>query len=387
MLAPLFAALVLAPAPPGAFKTDAYFQDWEGVEALRVVAVQGACGDADVDPTVQLAFDGRFLRFAVQVRDDRFVPGATTGDRLSLRIGLPNGARRTVTVQLNDLEPPHAAKALLDGKPLRGGELVATARRDGWAVEGAVPLTALPGATDAPLKLAVIVEDVDADPVAAEAVCSTAALQPDGLPGVPTVDLGGVDGFASDFLAQRPAKILKQQKVQLLGGPEKELLLLTSRDLMVAGHALPGGVAGYLYFEHGWPADTALTHFELRELDGRKGPEVALVRQSWAVPGETRVDVLEIYLVRDDTLVRAFAGQVAEHAPPVNGDATARWQLQGRPAVLKIHPAKVTGFNPGNVVELAAAGTAWAPIPWPWHHRGPVIHRLQGDRWVEETRP
>ncbi len=386
LLAPAVAsaALVLPPLPAGQLRTDAYFQDWQAAEPLRVLPVQGACDSADFAPTVQLAFDGTHLRFAVQVRDERFVPGAATGDRLRLKARLPSGRRRTLEVLLNDLEPPKAARLMLDGKPYRRGEIAATARRDGWAVEGSWPLADLPGVDGTPFALAVVLEDADADPTQIEAVCATAALGPDGFPQAPTVDLGGLSGFEAAFLDERPGAVLRRAQGNLAGDRTAELALLTDKDLMVAGHALPGGVAGFVYFSHGWPMGTTVSRFELTELDGQPGLDILLVRQSWLVPDETRVDVAEVYRMDGTTLRRTFAAQLAEHAPPLKADALARLQIAGARGArqLWVHPAKVTGFNPGNVIDLSDGGRAFWPLPWPWATRRPVRYQWRGDAWA-----
>lgn len=378
--------LDLAPAPPGATQVDAFFDEWAERPKLHPkTLISGEKASAtDLSADVQLSFDDRYLFFAVQTRDDAFVPGGrTTGDRLELRF-VAAGKPYRIDVALNGLEDVqptvHVGK-----KPIRGVKMAATERRDGWAIEFAIPLRAVRWLRNGPISFAAVFTDTDADPVTPETVAATAVLSDAGDPVVATFELGGNAGLIDAFTKSEgdPGKQLQTLTGQVIHGGPPETFLITDKHIVIVGHGLPQNAA-YMYFSHGWRQGPEIRSAKLKNVDGRPGVELILEHSEWAVPGETQIAVTEIYGVHEGYLKRMFAQKV-EEATPKNG-AIARSELdllKKRGAYdIRVRPAKCKGFNEGNYVAVDLPGSVpFEPLPMPWEGKAGRRYALQRDVW------
>lgn len=379
--------LELAPTAPDATLVDAFFDEWAQRPKLAAkTIVSGVAPDPrDFSAQVGLSYDGARLYVAIEAVDDTFqAGGTTTGDRVSLRFAPAGGAPKRLELALNRLEdaPP---TLLLDGKPLRGVKLEATERRDGWAVELSLPTAGLPW-LKGPVAFAAVFVDADADAIHPETVAATAVLDDAGDPVVPTFELGGTGALLDAFRAAEgdPGRELSTFTGQIVAGGPEETLIVTDRHLVLIGHGLPQRAA-YMFFDPGWRADPTLGPATLRDVDGRPGLELVIEHTEWAVPGETQVSVVEIYGVHDGYLKRMFAQKVGEATPATK--QSARTEVDFLPTKrgawrLRVKPAKVQGFNPGNYTSADIQGTVpFEPLPMPWEGTKPRLYSLAVDVW------
>ncbi|MEZ4473426.1 MAG: hypothetical protein R3F60_22090 [bacterium] len=325
LIATLLAPLALAPVRADAVKVDAFFNDWEGRPVLALTeAVRGRVDDAvDLGARVQIAWSETALLVAAQVVDDRFVYGdGASGDGLAFVWGSPPHRLEIVLRDLEDVPPI----ARVDGQAVPGARLYGTYRKDGWAVEASVPLGALPGLVGGPVRFAAVVQDVD-EKGGAVAVRASSPLDARGAPTVVSLELSGGAGLEARFEAEQDhAEPLKRLAGNLYGGAGlPEQVRISDREIVVLGHELPDGV-GYTFVTHGWRAGVTLVSAELRELDGRPGDELYVVHREWAVPGETEVEVAEIWVFS--------MGRCAASSPRRRWSAPPRWAPRRPPSLL-----------------------------------------------------
>lgn len=373
----LAAVLALAPVRPDAIKIDAFFDDWTGRASLPVRTAVSGRPDAD-QARVQLAWTPEHLLLAVQVVDDRYQPGdGQAGDRLTL-----TWAGHALEIVLRDLEsPPPLAR--VDGRDVPGAKFHGTLRKDGWALEAAIPLRALPTLAGDPVNLAVVIHDAD-ETRAADSVRASAPLDAQLQALETTVHFGATAGLLERFEAEQShAPPLRTLTGNLYGSDAlQEELRISSQEIVVLGHELPDGM-GYTFATHGWRSDPTLTEVILAELDGRPGLELFVAHRAWAVPGETQVEVAEIWSVTAQGLRCLFAQKVGEFAPGFGGEATTSVQVMpGDPPVqLKVAPARVKGFNAGNYVSVDPPSMPFHPLPMPWEQTKPRVFRLVDGTW------
>ena len=172
---------------------------------------------------------------------------------------------------------------------------------------------------------------------------------------------------------------MKRLRGNLGADPRVEDVVVNHRDVVVFGPGLPGG---YLYFTHAWGTQPEVLSARLLQLDGRKGHELLLEHAEWEVPGEVRVEVVEIYRIHDGYLKRAFAQRTAEVFRGLGAVARSTCAvLPGRGARrLRVSVAKVKGLNPGNY-RAADPGGAF-PLLLPWDTNRPRVFVLSGDGWT-----
>jgi hypothetical protein len=376
---------VLAPTP-GAIEVDAFFEDWQGLTsfAFEHLVSGDLAGPGDLAGTVGVTYDGAHLYAGVQVKDDVLQPGAGRGgDRLAL-VFVVGGRKRTLEVTLNDLEGARPAAMKLDGKVVLDGRISGTTRKDGWAVELSIPLAALPGVTAGAFAFSAVVGDVDRDPTKTEAVIATA---PAGGPANLRFDTTA--GLFEQYLAERGAlpKELGRRRTDVNGDGAPEEVVVNDTDVVVLGRGLPGG-AIYFYFGHAWGEGATLQNLELKDVDGRPGNEIVVTHSRWAVPGELRVEVLEIYGVRDGFLKRMFGQKLVEERPREGAElrTTLRFlgpKKRGEPHRIAVSPAVVTGLTQATWAP-AESGRSYEPIPLPWDEDKPkdVVYELRDDVWL-----
>ncbi|MCB9546018.1 MAG: hypothetical protein H6706_09215 [Myxococcales bacterium] len=382
LIATLLAPLALAPIRADAVKVDAFFNEWEGKAALVLSeAVRGRVdGPLDLGPRVQIAWSGTDLLVAAQVVDDRFQFGdGKAGDGLAFVWGDPPHRLDIVLRDLEDVPPI----ARVDGQDVKGATLRGTYRKDGWAVEAAIPLSALPGLVGGPVRFAALVQDAD-ERGEEPAIRASAPLDARGAPTAVTLDLSASAGLEARYEAEQDhAEPLKRLTGNLYGGAGlPEVVRISDREIVVLGHELPDGV-GYTFVTHGWRAGVTLVSAELKELDGRPGDELYVVHREWAVPGETEVEVAEIWSVFDGSLRCLFAQKTLERTPSMGAEAATALAFVGKkpPLRIEVPPAKVTGFNPGNYRSVDPPDMPFNPLPMPWESKKGAAYTFKGDAW------
>ncbi len=377
---------VMPPSVPGAIEVDAFFDDWNGFTSFTFghLVSGDLTGPNDLAGTVNVACDGATFFVGVQVKDDVLQPGAGRGgDRLALVFAI-DGRRRTLDVALNDLEGARAATMKLDGKAVPDGRLSSTTRKDGWAVELSLPVAALPGITAGSFGFSAVVSDVDHDPTKTETVIATA---PAGGP--PNLRFDTTAGLFDQYLAERGALAAEygRRRTDVNGDGAPEEVVVNAADVVVLGRGLPGG-AIYFYFTHAWGDGSTLQNLELRDVDGQPGHEIVVTHSRWVVPDELRVEILEVYGVRDGFLKRMFGQKLAEERPREQAELRSSLRFvapnkRGEPHRIAVSPATVTGLT-RETWSPAETGRSYEPIPLPWDQDKPkdVLYELRDDVWL-----
>lgn len=376
LMAALTAPLALAPVAPGSIKVDAFFDDWADRPEWTLKPVRGVrlSGPGDLDARVQLAWGQGTLYFAAQVVDDKFVFGdGVGGDRLSFTWGT-----HTLAIVLRDLEdtPPLAR---LDEKPIKGVKIVGTYRKDGWAVEGSIPLRRLPGLSGAPVAFAVVIHDADGarteQSILANVPVDAALRAPK-----PTLEIGPTAGLELRYRSeQNDGTPIRRLSGNLAGSKAlTEEVLISDKAIVVLGHGLPQGM-GYTFATHGWREGVEIVEAKLINADKRGPLELWVVHREWAVPDQTRIEVAELWGVRDGQLRALFGQKTGEWMPQRKRSAQSTVQWKGKRIV--VHPAKVEGYNPGNWQAVDPPDMPFFPLLLPWQHKKPVTYRLKGGVW------
>lgn len=396
LMGPVLATVVgLVPLPPGTVTVDAFFDDWLDIPLVPLdKTVRGSlAGPADLDARVQMAMVGDDIVFALQVRDDLFQRGtATTGDGVEILYRGPGG-RRTARIQLvlNQLEG-HPAQLRLGGQPVKGARIASTLRKDGWAVEAAVPVSTLPGFRDAPVGLAITVRDSDHDPTETEAVLTTTPLAADGLPALENFRFDAALGVYGLYQSERGGTLtdLASTKGDVAGDALAEEVVVNDVDVVVAGRGLPEG-ATYYYFAHGWGAGTTVSRLDLMELDGRPGKEIVLERVEH--PPGVDVTILEIYGASGGVLKRMFAQKLAEVFPDRGAEVRSRFRILPRPAGaagkkaparFEVTRAVVRSLDEFTYPPEPPGARSHQPIPLPWQGEGSLFYSLSDDHWSRQ---
>lgn len=384
LIALLLQPLSLPPTTPSAVKVDAFFDEWADLPVLMLDRVVSGHVDGpnDLSARVQLAWTPETLFVAVQAKDDLFQAGGLeTGDRLELVFAPEGRAPLRVRIVLRDLEDPPPV-VHLDGKPVKGARAAGTYRKNGWAVEASIPLRALPGLIGAEIPFAAVIHDLDRDAARPDGVLATAPVNEALVPTLPTLRLDPASGLLESFHAERGQdRVLAELRGDLTGDGLDEQVLITERDVVVLGNALPGG-AGYFYFTHGWRDAPEIKRADLMELDGRPGRELFVERAEWAIVDDVRVEVAEIYGIHGGVLKRMFAQKLAEDHRREGRSLRAKLKLQpGKGArAIRVEAALAEGFNPGNYVDVDAGQMPFESVPLPWEGKGRT-YGLAGDHW------
>lgn len=387
----LAAPMVVPPSGAGELTVDAFFDDWSGrpvMVAERVVSGKRE-GRGDLTARVQLGFDPARLYLAVQVVDDRFVPGGeAVGDRLDLVFKDEKGAVHRVNVLLHTLEvrPPVIH---IDGDVCALCQAVGTQRVDGWAVEASIPRTALPLDQAGPLKFAALFYDADADPKTPDGVIAAGRVDAQREP-------TRVNLRFDQTADLEEGRAMYRQDRRGVGAPDRTLtggvvgdampeeFQINDTDIVLFGRDLPEQVA-YLYFTHGWRDGAELVDARLQELDGRPGDELIVEHTEWSVPGEVHMRIVEVYGVRGPYLKRMFAQKLALEFTG-KGQIASTWEVVpgGKGADrLQVSVAEPKGLARADYYDPDPPGATEAqPLPVPWSHRKPLVYRLRDDRWA-----
>ncbi len=387
-------SLTMVPVAPGTFTVDAFFDDWSEVRPTPVDRVSrgSLLGPDDCVPRARLAFAGDRLFVAVEVRDDLRQRGSEQfGDGLELAYASASG-KGTLRLQvvLGELEGERPAQAVVRGRAAADVQVAGTQRKDGWAVELSVPLTRLPGVRDEAFGLAVVVRDADQDPTVPDAWLTSAPLAADGLPELRTLRFEPTAGLYTQYVAElgQEPEVLSRTRGDLAGTPDAEEVVVNTQDLVVAGRGLPDGAIYYL-FRHGWPVGTRVVRLDLMELDGRPGRELLLEREVLA--DGVRVQILEVYGVRDGVLLRRFAQKLGEVFTD-RGGASARSTFRilpskGKgPRTFEVTVARLEGLDETTYPPETPGSRPYQPLPLPWQVEHAQRFALEGEVWERQAR-
>lgn len=376
LLVALLAPLVLPPTSASAIRVDAFFDEWADRPTWTPLPMSGPPldGPGDCAARIQLAWTPERLYFAAQVVDDKFQYGdGVQGDRLGFTWG-----DHHLEIVLNDLEdrPPVAR---IDQKPIKGAKLVGTYRKDGWAVEGSIPWGALPDLRGRPVALAAIVHDADLER-ATQTILASTAIDDRLRAKATTLEMGQSAGLYDRYREeQQDGPPLTRLQGNLAGTKGlAEEVVISEKAIVVLGHGLPGGV-GYTFATHGWRNGIELVEAKLINAD-RTGPmELWVVHKEWAVPDQTRIEVVEIWGIRDGQLRALFAHKTGEWMPRRQRAAQSKIAWKG--TRILVHPAKVEGFNEGNWRDIDPPDMPFFPLILPWQRKKPAIYQLEGGAW------
>lgn len=370
--------LALPPTTAQSVQVDGFFDEWADRPVWSVAHRRGPQldGAGDLSARIQLAWTPDRLFFAAQVVDDKFQFGdGVQGDRLSF-----TWPGHRLEIVLRDLEdrPPIAR---IDDRPIKAAKLFGTYRKDGWAVEGSVPLTALPGLTGEPVKFAAVIHDADLNR-AEQTILANAPidskLQTDEI----TLHISATAGLDVRYRAeQNDGTPIKRLRGDVAGSSAlSEEVLISDRAIAVLGHGLPGGV-GYTFATHGWRAGIKIVDAQLIQADGRGPKELWVVHTEWAVPDQTQIEVTEIWGVRDGQLRALFGHKTGEWMPNRARTRAARSKVVRKGDRIFVHPAEVEGYNEGNWREIDPPDMPFYPLILPWQHKKPVEYRLKDGEW------
>ncbi len=384
LAAGLLAVLSLTPLPPGSVTIDGFFNEWvDQPKLLMDRTLRGSLvGPGDLDANVQLAVDAGHLYVALQVVDDTFQHGTVDrGDGVELLFRGAKSARFRIV--LNDLEE-HPAQVFKDGKPFKDAKIYSTTRRNGWAVELALPVEALPGLREGETGFVVTIRDSDADPMVVDAVLASGPVAGDGLPAQKDLSCEATAGLYTQYLKDRGGILttLARRKGDLAGDSTPEEIVVNDADLVVTGLGLPEG-ASYYYFSHGWPEGSTLGRFDLMELDGRPGNEILV--EHVVHGGEVNTTILEIFGIQDGLLKKMWGQRLAEVFPARNAEARSTFRLlpnRGKgPARFEVTRAVLKNLDEGSYPPDPPGSIVDQPLPLPWTSPGGRKYALEGDVW------
>ncbi len=377
----LFGPQVITPSAPDDFTVDAFFNDWRGqarfvVDEVRTGSVKGP---SDLSGYARIGFDAQAVYFALEIADDRFVPGgADEGDRVFIRFAEDEDGTE-IQVILNTLEvrPPTVA---INGGHCPQCKGAGTIRRDGWAVEFSVPHDRLPGFDGGVQTLVVTVHDTDAPGRLADATVSTGTARTLGE----RFELDTVaDARASYLEADRTqTPVIGRHRMDLWGSPLTEEVHINGKDVVLLGQDLPGGAA-YMYFTHEWRPEAKVVRINTRELDGRPGKEILVYRQVKPRPDETLVEVVDVFGLYKGNLRRRFSQVVGvDFGEGLSARTSLKIEKKARRAsVLVIEPATVNGVTKATYRDPDPTETVDAkPLPLPWSHKR-ARYRLRSVQW------
>jgi hypothetical protein len=372
---------VIVPAQAGDFTIDAYFSEWQDLPRFEIdhLGTGAVDGPGDLTGYAQIGFDAAALFFAVDVRDDRFVPGgASTGDRVFVRFTEEDEPPR-VQVMLNTLEvrPPTVA---IDGAPCTQCRAAGTMRRDGWAVEFSIPHDQLPGVDVGTWPLVVTIHDADTSDGVAEATVSTGTGRTAG----PELRLDAVAHARAAYLAagRTETAVIGRHRADIWGSPLAEEVHINGEDVVLLGQDLPAGSA-YLYFTHQWRPEAKILRVYTQNLDGRPGREILVYRVVKPRVDGTQMEVVDVFGIQKGYLRRMFS-QVVGVDFGQGRVVRARLDLQQKgqkPAVFVVTPETVEGVTKMTYRDPDPMKSVDAnPIPLPWTVKR-MRYRLRGGAW------
>ncbi|MDB4970496.1 MAG: hypothetical protein JWN44_6185 [Myxococcales bacterium] len=351
------ADLPCGPADKGTVSLDGLTDDWGEVEGLDTGGK-----DPNLSFTLKCNVEERTLMFLVDVRDNYFVrsrqahPGE---DHFTLTLGghvltvFPGDARAIPTL-------------VREGKkPAKGIKAVSALQEHGWAVELAVPFSAVPGwKAGMPLSYRVGVADCD----------SKAAFTTD-----KTLDAGGSLVFAEGdsalegFLKDRGLKRgdIWFDKGVSLGGKSGGRVVLAGRNLAFI-------TDGFVFVELPFKARADAKEARLADLAG-DGRHALIVRYVERGNGGSR-EVLAAYRIAGESEIRrVFAAEVAKQAPQGRIDDKVSYLKRGRATDILIEAGSAPGLSAETWKEAPADDMI--PLMLPWADDRHARYQFSGDEY------
>ena len=252
LICALYGPQLITPSAPGDHVVDAFFGDWRGTPrfTLEEVRTGEVKNRNDLSGTVRIGFDDQAIYLALDITDDRFIPGgADEGDRVFMRFSDEVGAPE-VQIILNTLElrPPTVA---IDGGHCPECKGAGTIRRDGWAVEVSIPHTRLPGLDRGARNLVVTVHDTDVGGSVADATVSTGTARTSGDP----FELDTVADARSTYLqaGRTETPTIGRHRADIWGNSLTEEVHINGEDVVLLGQNLPNGAPICISSTNGGP--------------------------------------------------------------------------------------------------------------------------------------
>lgn len=381
LICALLGPTVITPSAPGDFTVDAFFNDWQGQARFTIEEVRSGSVTEPTDfyGVARLGFDEKAIYLAFDITDDRFVPGgADEGDRVFVRFSEDEDSP-TIQVILNTLElrPPTVA---IDGVHCAECKGAGTMRRDGWAVEVAIPHNRVPDLAVGTRSLIVTMHDTDLPGDVADATISTGTQRTRG----DAFELDPVADARAVYLEAKRTEtpVIGRHRANIWGNVLTEEVHINGRDVVLLGRDLPDGSA-YLYFTHEWRSEAQIARIKTMELDGRPGKEILVYRVVKPRAGETHVEVLDIFGVYKGNLRRRFSQVVGvRFGEDRRASSAVTFKKKGRrPATIVVEPATMEGVDKSTFRDPDPRGTVNArAMPLPWADKQ-IRHRLRGAQW------
>jgi hypothetical protein len=336
------ADLPCGPAESGTINLDGLTDDWS-----EVPGIDAGGKDANLSFTLKCNVEERTLMLLVDVRDSYFVrtkaakPGedhielTLAGHRLTI---FPGDARAIPTL------------ARWGTKPAKNIRAVSALQSAGWAVELAVPMSAIPGYKPG-MPLAYKAEVADCD--------SKAALKTER-----TLDSAGsivfaegdaaLDGFLKDR-GLRKSDIWFDKGISL-GGKSGGRVVLAGKNLAFI-------TDGYVFIELPVKQRADVKDARVVDLAG-DGRQALVMRYVERGTGGSR-DVLAAWrVVGDSEIRRVFAAEVAKTTPAGRIDGKVAFVKRGRATDIVIDAGPATGISAATWNEAPAEDMIPVMLPW-----------------------
>lgn len=351
------ADLPCGPAEKGTINLDGLTDDWTEVDGI-----DAGGRDANLSFTLKCNVEERTLMLLVDVRDSYFVrtgaarPGedhvevTLAGHRLTI---FPGDARAIPTM------------ARWGSKPAKNVKAVSALQQAGWAVELAIPMSAIPGyKVGMPLAYKAAVADCD----------SKATLKTER-----TVDSSGsivfaegdaaLDGFLKD-------RNLKKSDIWLdkgisLGGK-------SGGRVVCAGRYLAFITDGYVFIE--LPVKQRADVKDARVVDLAGDGRGAVVLRYVERGGDGSRDVLAAWrVVGDSEIRRVFAAEVGKQSAAGRVEDKVAFVKRGRATDLVIDAGSAPGLSAATWRETPADDMI--PVMLPWADDRHARYQFQGDEY------
>ncbi|MGZ3440006.1 MAG: hypothetical protein ACXVDD_10830 [Polyangia bacterium] len=353
----LAADLPCGPAEKGTINLDGLTDDWAEVDGI-----DAGGKDPNLSFTLKCNVEERTIMLLVDVRDSYFVrtraakPGedhlelTLAGHRLTI---FPGDARAIPTV------------ARWGTKPAKNVKAVSALQQNGWAVELAIPMAAIPGyKIGMPLAYKLAAADCD----------SKAALKTER-----TVDSAGSIVFAEGdaalegFLKDRNLKRsdIWFDKGISLGGK-------SGGRVVMAGRLMAFITDGYVFIELPVKSRADVKETRLADLAG-DGRQAILMRYVERGSGGTR-DVLAAWrVVADSEIRRVFAAEVGKQTAAGRVDDKVSFVKRGRATDIIVDAGAAGGLAAATWRETPADDMI--PVMLPWADDRHARYQFSGDEY------
>ncbi len=351
------ADLPCGPAEKGTINLDGLTDDWGEVDGI-----DAGGKDPNLSFTIKCNVEERTLMLLVDVRDSYFVrtKAAKPGeDHIELTLG---GHRLTVF--------PGDARAIptlarWGSKPAKDIKAVSALQQAGWAVELAIPMTAIPGyKVGMPLQYKAEVADCD----------SKAALKTERT----VVTAGNIvfaegdsalEGFLKDRKLER--RDIWLDKGVSLGGK-------SGGRVVAAGRYLAFITDGYVFIELPVKQRADVKDARVVDLAG-DGRQAIVMRYVERGGGGTR-DVLAAWrVIGDSEIRRVFAAEVAKQSPAGRVDDKVAFVKRGRATDIVVDAGSAPGLSAATWRDTPADDMI--PVMLPWADDRHARYQFQGDEY------